>query len=475
MPNVSSGKYIVDKIRQGGFAPREIETDQILQRFINQIAPEQKISWGDPNNEHKGYIGLSALETESFIYQILGEQTTISINSSLFSKMCGHSDDIGLSPTVQRRMHDSGIVLFDILFPEGDYISNNILETTTSGANMLIDKVMIPFVTYVQENGGVIPNEVPQHVRNGMKEVFQETSKSQPIGDLNLESMIDYTLYDVLGMNDAERMERCLTLVDILSHPMHKERLDDTEYREAVDKCFRKEFEPPTKRLECLLNGVSGQIYMNDFDFKEMTPDKITNKLKMAFKIYTAHDRDNTRIQPDETGYRTEMVSVGKRLGLDYTGNKLDTAMNSFATHMSRVMRQAGKIPDEQYLKYVACLHARFVMIHPFGDSNGRIGRDIVNMMLSGIGKNFVVPKEQKQAYLDKMEGMHSGLFDEVGYWPYMEALVTSPERVGKYEMKHCGQLVDFMKSCNTIPLGQERKNNKSMNFLRRMRDKFER
>ena len=127
MPNVSSGKYIVDKIRQGGFAPHEIETDQILQRFINQIAPEQKISWGDPNNEHKGYIGLSAPETESFIYQILGEQTTISINSSLFSKMCGHSDDIGLSPTVQRRMHDSGIVLFDILFPEGDYISNNIL------------------------------------------------------------------------------------------------------------------------------------------------------------------------------------------------------------------------------------------------------------------------------------------------------------------------------------------------------------
>ena len=72
----------------------------------------------------------------------------------------------------------------------------------------------------------------------------------------------------------------------------------------------------------------------------------------------------------------------------------------------------------------------KFSRFHPFRDSNGRIGRNLINMMLSPIGRNFVMPKNLKSNYLEAMENMRQGVYGEMGQSGYLLALSDYPQKL---------------------------------------------
>ena len=49
--------------------------------------------------------------------------------------------------------------------------------------------------------------------------------------------------------------------------------------------------------------------------------------------------------------------------------------------------------------------HFIFVLLHPYPDGNGRMGRFLMNVMLAGGGYPWtVVPMEQREAYMSALE-----------------------------------------------------------------------
>ena len=77
---MSIGNKIVERIRQGGFSPLELQYDPALKSLIEQILNEQKISWetdfsnGDPEWEewehtlyHEAETGLMPRDIEEVI------------------------------------------------------------------------------------------------------------------------------------------------------------------------------------------------------------------------------------------------------------------------------------------------------------------------------------------------------------------------------------------------------------------------
>jgi Fic family protein len=96
-------------------------------------------------------------------------------------------------------------------------------------------------------------------------------------------------------------------------------------------------------------------------------------------------------------------------------------------------------------------MHFRYIMIHPFRDSNGRIGRNIINMMLSRIGRNFVIPKSKKKEYISAMEEMRQGVYGEMGQEEYLRALSDEPLKLGECEIKYCERLAGIIEASNTL------------------------
>ena len=469
---MSIGNDIIERIRQGGFSPLELEYNPALKSLIEQILNEQKISWeqdfsnGDPNWEewestvyHEAETGLLSDDIEEVIKQLLGEASELKMSEVHFSRVNKERAIPGMSPTIRRFLGNDGILHFNASFPEFDYIYNQILDPESSSYQLMIDKVLLPYFDELEmsdvDQGKILSFEVSKNIRQGMAEVFAEADKENPSGDMNQDAMIDYTLYNVLQLANSFEMRTVLNKMRN-ARVMNGGAMTPEQERDVAEEAFAmviSKHDRPMPKLECILNGISGQLYMNTLDQKDMNHLGITDKMKNAFRLYTMHERGDKTFETDEHGYRTVDVGLGSRdVLLRKYGDNIARAMSNLGVEVSTIMENADKIPEEEYLKHVARLHFRYITIHPFRDSNGRIGRNLINMMLSPKGRNFVMPKDLKSNYLSAMENMRQNVYGEMGQFNYLLALSDHPERLLPIESKYCEGLAQIIEKSNTLP-----------------------
>lgn len=474
---MSIGNKIVERIRQGGFSPLELQYDPALKSLIEQILNEQKISWetdfsnGDPEWEewehtlyHEAETGLMPRDIEEVIKQLLGEASEFKMSETHFSRVTKERAIPGMSPTIKRFLGNDGIVHFYPHFPEFYYIYNQILDSNFSGYQSMIDKVLVPYVDFLEttdvDQGKNLPFEVPENIRTGMAEVFAEVEGENFTDGLNKDGMIDYTLYNVLQLANSLEMRTVLNKVRN-ARVRNGGNMTPKQERDVIEEIFAmviSKHDKPIPQLECILNGISGQLYMNTLEAKDMNHVGITDKMKNAFKLYTMHERGDQTFETDEHGYRTVDVGLGKRdVLLRRFGNNISRAMDNLGVEVSTIMENADKIPEEEYLKHVARLHFRYITIHPFRDSNGRIGRNLINMMLGQIGRNFVMPKNEKSNYLAAMENMRQSVYGEMGQFDYLLALSDYPQKLLPIESKYCEGLAQIIEKSNTLPIRRQR------------------
>ena len=469
---MSIGNHIVERIRQGGFSPLELEYNPALRSLIEQILNEQKISWehdfsnGDPEWEdwestlyHEAETGLLPRDIEEVIKQLLGEAPEFKMSETHFSRVNKERAIPGMSPTIRRSLDNDGIIHFNASFPEFDCIYNQILDPENSSYQLMIDKVLLPYIDFLEmsdvDQGNNLPFEVPENICQGMKEVFEEAGIENGTRDMNQEAMMNYTMYNVLQLANSVEMRTVLNKVRN-ARVRNGGELTSEQERDVAEEVFAmviSKHDKPMPKLECILNGISGQLYMNTLDSKDMSHKGITDKVKNAFRLYTMHERGDKTFETDEHGYRTVNVGLGNRdVLLRKYGDNIARAMNNLGIEMSTIMGAADKIPEEEYLKHVARLHFRYITIHPFRDSNGRIGRNIINMMLGQIGRNFVMPKDLKSNYLAAMENMRQNVYGEMGQFNYLLALSDYPQKLLPIESKYCEGLAQIIEQSNTLP-----------------------
>lgn len=480
MSKVSIGRKITEKMKDGGFSPEELTSNEI-QRFVEQITYEQKISWGEMTEtgvveSYKGEVDFSEKDAALFIYQLLGEEPVIKMSAELFSKCNeGHQYIPGVAPLITRRVTKDNIVSFDVSFPELDYINDNILDVSNPTYAKMFEKVILPYMKNVQQQG-YTPHEIPSNIMDAMGEIFDDVNKTHPRGDLDKDCLVEYTLKNIFKLSNSVEVSKTLDIVEKTA------KFEGKPFEEVLDTYLKGKLEKDknvTKNLEGFLNGVTGQIYMNNYDQTDFTPEKLKERMQTAFRIYTAHESDNKNFETNDAGYRKSVVRIGKgSIGMWPSGNAIESAMERFIAEVSLTTISADKVSEGEYLKRVAVLHSRFIAIHPFPESNGRIGRNIMNMMLSQKGKNFVLPKESKEEYLNHLADTQRKTVMELGYakhskdrysldpaiqqkvydsgfWEYMRKLTDRPDKETKREMEYAGPLAKFVDKCNTLLLDE--------------------
>ena len=111
----------------------------------------------------------------------------------------------------------------------------------------------------------------------------------------------------------------------------------------------------------------------------------------------------------DEDGYRTVNVGLGKKdVLLHKNGNNIKESMGYLCKSIVNLSEEEQNLSDEEYIKKAGMLHFRYISIHPFRDSNGRTGRNLMNMLLAQRDKMFMIDRKDKSEYLAKMNEMRS-------------------------------------------------------------------
>ena len=196
------------------------------------------------------------------------------------------------------------------------------------------------------------------------------------------------------------------------------------------------------KNLTPILDGVSAQIYMNSRDLKGKSPEEIEQILQKGYSLHTKNNSQDITYKVDENGYRTVNVGFGNvDVLLHRNGDNIKKAMMNFSSSISELLQSAPNMSDEEYIKEVAKLHFRYISIHPFRDSNGRTGRNIVNLLLSQREKMFKIDVKDKERYLSEMNNMRS----QIPLREYLKSLVDDPNQSSQYEEPACAGLAQFI------------------------------
>lgn len=89
--------------------------------------------------------------------------------------------------------------------------------------------------------------------------------------------------------------------------------------------------------------------------------------------------------------------------------------------------------PAKKTLREIGRFHARFELIHPFADGNGRVGRLVMAIQCMGSGlPPVVIENARKAEYYDVLE-----YAQRKSEWPFIGFLADEMERTGQILRKH--------------------------------------
>lgn len=387
---------------------------------------------------------------------------------------------------IDRKITENDIIRFGVSFPELNYIVN-VLEDDKNIQTKIRKDVLKPYLKYIKKHGKELyehssqePLEVPEEIIKKMEQIV----KSNNSNGLNPQVVAQYYIYNVLNLNSRKMQEQVLNynslqittvnnnlLKKIFSKVFQNNKPEmenltaiiSAQSNDNISKLYDK-----MRNLDSVISGISSQLYMNSIAIKNKTPEQIEEILQTGYKLYTEHEANDATYNQDEYGYRTVNVGLGKAdVLLHINGDNIKKSMVNLTTDMKKLVEDEPNIPEGEYLKKVAMLHFRYISIHPFRDSNGRTGRNIINMLLAQKNKMFVLNRSDKDRYSRIMNEMRN----KIPLKQYLDCLAKNPEQCAKYEEAACSELTEFLKShtssiYNYMDNSQEQVTNKSVERL---------
>lgn len=389
------------------------------------------------------------------------------INSKQISTFLGQRNIPGLRLNVNREITENDIIRFSFTFPELNYFSNDI-EDDENMQKKIQKEVLKPYLKYIKKHGNTLyenisnaPLEIPKEILKKMEQIIKTNN---PNG-YNPQVVAEYYIYNILNLNSRAMQEQVLNY-----NSMQLTTTDNNLLKRLFNSVFQRnkpEMEnlimltsalsnnnigniyERLKKLESIISGISSQLYMNSRTIKDKTPEQIEEILKTGYSLYTEREANDTTYIQDEYGYRTVNVGLGKSdVLLHRDGDNIKRAMVNLTTDVKKLIENEPNLSEDEYLKKAAMLHFRYISIHPFRDSNGRTGRNIINMLLAQKNKMFVLNRSDKDIYSRTMNEMRNNIPLE----QYLDSLAENPEECAKYEETYCGKLTKFIKS-HTSPI----------------------
>lgn len=455
------GKIIIDKISTGeksGFSQMELNNNIGVSNLIELIVNELKSSYllGDgPEWETKLFVqgehSLLPDDVRKIVEQLFSNNPKL--NSVQVSRFLMQRRIPGLDFNVIRTVSEDDIVRFNFDFPELDYINKNIVNGNNKMQKQIYKKVVKPFYRYLKKNSKKLdeensndPLEVPKELIEKLKKVM---ISDIPKG-MDEQIVSEYFIYNILDLNNRQLQERLLNrqslqvfsksrniIMNYRNEMETVKNLIEIQSKNNVHRSFRNIAE-----LKALLSGVTAELYMNSRTLKGKSPEEIEETLKRGYSLYTEMKANDSSYHVDENGYRTVDVGFGKHdVLLHRKGDNIQRAMSNLTTSIAELIQDEPNISEEEYVKRVGMLHFRYISIHPFRDSNGRTGRNLINMLLSQKGKMFVLDRQEKKEYLEKMNEMRN----HIPLKPYLNSLSEDSSKCRQYEEFACSGLTEFL------------------------------
>ena len=260
----------------------------------------------------------------------------------------------------------------------------------------------------------------------------------------------DIYIYDILGLENKCLQKNSLVPKSNIFSFFNNKKLEMQNVKNqvhALSDMNLQKYASKYEELQSLLQGFSGQFYMHSQSLKGKTPEQIEEILKEGYSLYTKVQANNQKTKDeyivDEHGYRMlDVAFVGRDVLLRRNDDNIKKAMENLTTDISNLVNNAQNLTDSEYITEVAKLHYRYILIHPFRDSNGRIGRNLINQMLAEKNKMFVLEKQDKSTYLNIMNNMITNIPNPT----YLHALSSNPDYCRTMESKYANNLARIYK-----------------------------
>lgn len=372
------------------------------------------------------------------------------LTSSQISKVLGQKKVNGLVLNINRTISNDGIVKFSYDFPELNFIEKNIIDGNNKIQNKISKKILKPYYKYLKKSQSSI-NKVPGglQVPKKLKERLEKIISSNIPEGMDGKVVSEYYLSNILKLDDNELQKALIqskALQVYSKNNIFKNNRDEFENAlNMINTSSRNNFyecNESLSKLNTILSDVSAEVYMSSIDLKGKNPKEIEEILQKGYYLYNEQKLNDMTYKVDEDGYRTVNVGLGKKdVLLHKNGNNIKESMGYLCKSIVNLFEKEQNLSDEEYIKKAGMLHFRYISIHPFRDSNGRTGRNLVNMLLAQRDKMFMIDRKDKSEYLAKMNEMRA----KIPLKKYLNSLSSNPEICENYEENACGELTTFL------------------------------
>ena len=117
-------------------------------------------------------------------------------------------------------------------------------------------------------------------------------------------------------------------------------------------------------------------------------------------------------------------------------------AMQLLAKELHSLVNSSSSLTDEEYIRQATGLMYRFIVIHPFPDSNGRTSRALLNTVLLDRDLFVSFTKEDKKEYIVALNQTNSTIGNE-----YLSLLNTNSAEALQAELQAIEPLYGFVNS----------------------------
>lgn len=345
---------------------------------------------------------------------------------------------------------NEGIVKFSYDFPELFFIGENMIYGNNKIQSKIKKEILKPYYRFLKKNQKrVNENSEGLHVPKKLKEKLEKIICSNIPEGMDSKVVSEYYLTNILKLEDKELQKSLLQSKALQVYSKYNIfRNKKYEMENALNKINISSRDNYYKcnqdlsKLTTILSCVSAELYMNSIDLKDKDPKQVEEILQKGYYIYNESKLDDMTYKVDKNGYRTVNVGFGKEdVLLHRNGNNIKESMEHLCKSIINLIKEESNISEEEYIKRVGMLHFRYISIHPFRDSNGRTGRNLINMLLAQREKMFIIERKDKSEYLSKMNKMRSKIPLQI----YLKSLSSNPEICENYEETTCEELTDFL------------------------------
>jgi Fic family protein len=173
---------------------------------------------------------------------------------------------------------------------------------------------------------------------------------------------------------------------------------------QQVDDLLNREIIPTSKSLR-EINEVQNYLAINEY------LQNYTGKVTLSL-IRKLHELIMNNIDTESGGRFRRIDTIGIR-GVDIAVTPsilIEGELESLVDEYYGNIRSGGHPFEEAVL-----FHYRFEMVHPFTDGNGRVGREILNLMLEKAGfPRMVIKAILREIYLNMLQAGNNGDYEEM-------------------------------------------------------------